>query len=97
MSGRWEWGEPSENPYAIHEGSVETGCTRRGAARWIDCQLPSEEMVQTESDREASEMDETDTLSVSGETLCSRIYESMREVGMHGVRQIGTKKPTKEK
>jgi hypothetical protein len=46
-------------------------------------------MVQTESDREASEMDETDTLSVSGETLLSRIYESMRKMGMLGVCQKG--------
>lgn len=47
-------------------------------------------MVQTESDREASEMDETDTLLVSGETLFSRIYEPMRKMGMLGLRQKGT-------
>lgn len=44
-------------------------------------------MVQTASDREASEMDETDTMSVSGKALLSRIYESMRQVGMLGVCQ----------
>ena len=44
-------------------------------------------MVQTESDREASEMDETDPVSVSGEALLSRIYESMRKMGMLGLRQ----------
>ena len=48
-------------------------------------------MVQTTSDREASEMDETDTLFVSGEALFSRICESMREMGMYGTRQNGTK------
>ena len=82
MSGRWGWGEPSEDPNAIHEGSIATGCPGRGAARWISSQLPCEEMVQTKADREESEMDETDTMSVSGETLFSRIYESMREMGM---------------
>lgn len=44
-------------------------------------------MVQTESDGEASEMDETDTVSVSGKALLSRIYEPMREMGMLGLRQ----------
>ena len=54
-------------------------------------------MVQTKSDRSASEMDETDTLLVSGETLFSRIYQSMREMGMYAVCQIRTEKPTEEK
>lgn len=54
-------------------------------------------MVQTTSDGQASWLDETDTLLVSGETLFSRIYESMREMGMYGVCQIRTKKPTEEK
>lgn len=90
MSGRWGWGEPSENPNQFHEGSIEAGCPGREAARWNGCQLPCEEMVQTESDGEASEMDETDTLSVSGKALLSGIYEPMREMGVLGLRQKGT-------
>jgi hypothetical protein len=54
-------------------------------------------VVQTKADREASSLDETDTLLVSGETLFSGIHESMREMGMYGVCQIGTEKPTEEK
>jgi hypothetical protein len=54
-------------------------------------------MVQTKSDRPTSVLDETDTLLVSGETLFSRIHESMREMGMYGVCQIRTEKPTEEK
>lgn len=47
-------------------------------------------MVQTESDGEASEMDETDTMFVSDEALFSRLYEPMREMGMLGLRQKRT-------
>ena len=53
-------------------------------------------MVQTKSDREASEMDETDTLSVSGKALLSGIYEPMWEMGVLGLRQERTERSTKE-
>lgn len=86
-----------EDINTIHESEFETSRSRRGAARWIDCQLPGEEVVQTKADRASSVLDETDTMFVSGEALFSRIYESMREVGMYGVRQIRTEKPTEEK
>ena len=92
----WGWGEPSENPEQFDEGSIEAGCPRREADRSNGGQLPGEEMVQTETDWEVTRMDEANSMLVQGKALLSGIYESMRKMGMLGLRQERTQFSTTE-
>ena len=90
MSGRWGWGERSEDPNQIHEGRSEGDGPRREASRWDGCELPCEESVQNETDWEIARMDEANTMFVQNEALFAGLHEPLWAVGMHGLRQKGT-------